>query len=136
MQVWLCVLLTLNGQRTARVGFSGHTGLAAPDLRSPEQSESFALPSYDGCRFDDAPSRAPFGAGSTKPSPQEPVEPVQFRLLDRTLQHAKLVAEDQDLKLQRRSSAEDRQRGGEQCRYHGGQRELTESAQPHCIRQI
>src|SRR5260370_28581087 len=43
------------------------TGLAAPDLPSPEQSESFAVPSYDGCRFDDAQSRGPFGPGSTKP---------------------------------------------------------------------
>jgi hypothetical protein len=60
--------------------------LAASDLPSPEQSESLAVPSDDGCRFDDAQSRAPFGLGSTKPSPQEPVEPVQFRLLDRTLQ--------------------------------------------------
>jgi len=39
-------------------------------------------------------------------APQEPVEPVQFWLLDRALHHAKLMAESQDLKLQRRSSAE------------------------------
>jgi hypothetical protein len=45
------------------------------------------------------------------------------------LQHAKLMAESQDLKLQCRSSAEDRQGGGEQCRYHGGQRQLAENAQ-------
>ena len=47
---------------------------------------------------------------STKPSPQEPVEPVQFRLLDRALHHAKLVVESQDLKPQRRSSSKSRQR--------------------------
>src|SRR5664279_1669677 len=90
--------------------------LAAANLPSPKQSKSLAVPSYDGSRFDDAKSRAPFGPGSTKPSPQEPVEPAQFWLLDRALHHAKLMAESQDLKLQRRSSAEDRHYGREQCR--------------------
>src|SRR4029077_18697126 len=32
-------------------------GLAAANLPGPEQSESFAVPSYDGCRFDDTQSR-------------------------------------------------------------------------------
>ena len=90
--------------------------LAAADFPGPEQSESFAVPSYDGCRFDDAQIRAPFGPGSTKPSPQAPVESIQLRLLHRTLQHAKLVAESDDLKLQRRPGSKNRQRGGEQCR--------------------
>ena len=103
--------------------------LAAANLPSPKQSKSLAVPSDDGSRFDDAKSRTPVGPGSTKPSPQEPVESIQFRLLHRTLQHAKLVAESQDLKLQCRSSAEDRQCGRKQCRYHGGRRELTENAQ-------
>src|SRR5450759_2866250 len=56
------------------------------------------------------------------PRPPRPTPP-------RGMQHAKLVAESQDLKLQCRSSAEDRQCGRKQCRYHGGRRELTENAQ-------
>jgi arylsulfatase A-like enzyme len=59
-----------------RISFDtgGRPVLAAADFPGPEQSESFAVPSYDGCRFDDAQSRAPFGPGSTKPSPQAPVQ--------------------------------------------------------------
>ena len=91
-------------------------GLAAADFPSPEQSKSLAVSRDDGIRFDDAQSRAPFGPGSTKPGPQAPVESIQLRLLHRTLQHAKLVAEGDDLKLQCRSSTKNRQRGGEQCR--------------------
>src|SRR6516225_3019785 len=73
--------------------------------------------------------RPPFGPGSTKPSPQAPVESIQLRLLHRTLQHAKLVAKSQDLKLQSGSSAKDRKRRGEQCRYHSGQRQLAKNVQ-------
>src|SRR5450759_1334185 len=91
-------------------------GLAAANLPSPKQSKSLAVPRYDGFRYDDAKSRVPFGPSPTKPSPKEPVEPVQSWLLDRALHHAKLMAESQDLKLQRRSSAEDRHYGREQCR--------------------
>ena len=100
-------------------GFLGHrwaAGLAAADFPSPEQSKSLAVPRDDGIRFDDAQSRAPFGPGSTKPSPQAPVESIELRLLHRALQYAKLVAEGDDLKLQRCPRLKNRQRGGEQCR--------------------
>src|SRR5665647_1322103 len=43
--------------------------LAAANLPSPKQSKSLAVPSYDGSRFDDAKSRAPFGRGPTKAKP-------------------------------------------------------------------
>src|SRR5450759_4597672 len=43
--------------------------LAAVNFPSPKQSKSRAVPSYDGSRFDDAKSRAPFVPDSTKPSP-------------------------------------------------------------------
>src|SRR4029077_10778395 len=53
-------------------------GLAAADFPGPEQSESFAVPCGDGCRFDDAQSRAPFGPDPTKPSPQAPIESIEL----------------------------------------------------------
>ncbi len=90
--------------------------LAAANLPSPKQSKSLPVPRDDGCRFDDAKSRTPFGPGSTKPSPQEPVEAIELRLLHRALQYAKLVAEGDDLQLQRRPGSKNSKRGGEQCR--------------------
>ena len=80
------------------------------DFPGSEKSESFAVPSDDGGRFDDAQIRAPFGPGSTKPSPQAPVESIQLRLLHRALQYAELMAEADDLKLQCRPSSKNRQR--------------------------
>src|ERR1035437_492442 len=70
----------------------GRAALAATNPSSPKQSKSVAAPSYDGFRFDDAESRAPFGPGPTKPSPQERVDPVKFRLLDRKRQRKPSVS--------------------------------------------
>src|SRR5262249_35597794 len=78
-------------------------GLPAADLPRPEQSESLAVPGNHGIRFYDAEGRAPRGPCSTKPGPQHPVEPIQFRLFHGALQNAKL-AKREDLKLQCRSS--------------------------------
>jgi hypothetical protein len=82
----------------------------------PSKSKTVGIPAVardDGIRFDDVQNRAPLGPGFTKPAPQAPVESIQLRLLHRTLQHAKLMAESPDLELQYRSSAKGRQRGGE-----------------------
>jgi hypothetical protein len=59
--------------------------------------------------------RAPRGPCSTKPGPQYAVEPVQFRLLHGALQHAKLMPKREDLKLQCRSSLENRLQRPKEC---------------------
>jgi hypothetical protein len=105
------------------------SGLPAADLPSPEQPVCFAVPGNHGIRFHDVECRAPRGPGSTKPRPQHPVEPVQFRFLHGALQNAQLMAKREDLKLQCRSSSEKRQRCGKQCRQHGRRTELSASAQ-------
>jgi hypothetical protein len=79
--------------------------------RNPLRCQAMMVPGLTMQRAERHSAEAP-----PKPSPQEPVEPVQSWLFDRALHHAKLVAESQDLKLQRRSSAEDRHYGREQCR--------------------
>lgn len=65
-----------------------------------------------------APSatRIPISLLRRATSPQEPVEPIQFRLLDRPLHDAKLMAEGQDLKPQCRSCSKNRPCGRGQCR--------------------
>src|SRR5260370_29526479 len=83
---------------------------AAANFPSPKQSKSFAVPRDDGFRFDDAQSRAPFGPGSTKPSPQAPVKSIQLRLLHRTLQHAKLASEGKELTRDCTLSSKNRRR--------------------------
>src|SRR5215469_8576685 len=105
------------------------SGSPAADLPSPEQAVSFAVPGNHCIRLYDPECRAPRGPCSTKPGPQRPVEPVQFRLLHGALQNAKLMAQRKDLKLQCRSSSEKRQRCGKQCQKHGRRTELTRSAQ-------
>jgi len=91
-------------------------GLAAADFPCPEQAESLAVPGNQGIRFYDAEGRAPRGPCSTKPGPEYPVESVQLRFLHGSLQHAKLMAKREDLKLQCSSSSENRQGRRKECR--------------------
>jgi hypothetical protein len=90
--------------------------LPAADLPCPKQAEPLAVPGNHGIRFYNAEGRAPRGQCSTKPGPQHPVEPSQFRPLHGSLQHAKLMTKRENLKLQCRSSSEKRQRRGKECR--------------------
>src|ERR1035441_4684889 len=91
-------------------------GPTVANLPSPKQSKSSAVPRYDGVGFDEAQCGPPAVPDSTKPGPQEPVEPIELRSLHRALQHAKLVAEGDDFKLQCRPRSKNRQHRREQCR--------------------
>ena len=84
-------------------------GLAAVSFSCPEDREPLAMPGEDSVRLDDAEGGAPFRPSSAKPSPQEPVERGQFRLLHRALQDAKLMAESEDLKLECGAAAKRRE---------------------------
>ncbi len=94
----------------------GAPGSSAADLPGTEQAEFLAMPGNHGSRFHDAEERAPFGPCSTKPSPQQPVAPVQPGLLHRTLQHTQLMAKGENLKLQCGPGSKRRQRRGKQGR--------------------
>src|SRR5665647_1609662 len=60
--------------------------------RNPLRCQAMTVPGLTMQRAERHSAEAP-----PKPSPQEPVEPVQSWLFDRALHHAKLVAESQDL---------------------------------------
>ena len=126
--------LTISGPRHPSTPAGGRFGRG--ELSKPKTVETLAAPRDDGVRFDDAQSRAPLVPGCTKPSPQEPVEPIELRSVHRALQYAKLVAEGDDLKLQCRSSSKSRHRGRKQRRQYGRRRELTRVGNFHFISQI
>jgi hypothetical protein len=97
--------------------------LTAANFPIPKQAKTSAVPRDDGFGIDDAQSRAPSVPNSTKPSPQEPVAPIEVRSLHRALQYAQLVAEGDDLKLQYRSRSKSRHGGRRQRRQYDRRRE-------------
>ena len=76
--------------------------------------QALAAKGTDSVRLDDAEGGAPFRPCSAKPSPQEPVERGQSRLLHRALQDAKLMAQSGDLKLECGAAAKRREKGREE----------------------
>src|SRR5215472_15304984 len=90
--------------------------LIMSDLPSPEQSKAFPLPADDGRRFDDKDAGLPVVPDRAQPSPQESIGRSQFRSFDGALQNAELVAENQDLELQRRTAPEGSENSGPESR--------------------
>src|SRR5215470_8693484 len=76
------------------------------DLPSPEQPKAFPVPADDGRGFDDKDAGLPVVPDCAQPSPQQSIGRSQFRSLDGALQNAELMAECEDLELQRRPAPE------------------------------
>ena len=83
------------------------------DLPSPEQLKAFPLPADDGRRFDDKDAGLPVVPDCAQPGPQQSIGRGQFRSFDGALQNAELVAENQDLELQRRTAPEGSEKRGQ-----------------------
>src|SRR2546427_196415 len=74
--------------------------LAMPDLPCPKKAKAFPVPSDHSLGLDDDECGAPFSPHSAQPSPEEPVEGCQLRLLHRTMQNAELVPERKVFQLE------------------------------------
>jgi hypothetical protein len=71
--------------------------------------KALAVPAEDRGSFDDEDPASPILPDGTEPSPQEPIRRHQFRALHRALENSDLMAQRENLKLQRRTTAK---RGG------------------------
>src|SRR5215472_15197129 len=80
--------------------------LTVSDLPSPEQPKAFAVPADDGRRLDDKDTGLPVVPDGAQPGPQQSIGRGQFRSFDGALQNAELMAECEDLELQRRPAPE------------------------------
>jgi hypothetical protein len=83
----------------------------------PEEAEALAVPADDGRYLDNEEARLPVTPDRAQPGPQQSIGRCQFRSLDGALQHAELMAESEDLHLERRTAPE----GGEKRGQEGGQ---------------
>src|SRR5713226_1188889 len=81
--------------------------LAMPDLPCPKKAKAFPVPSDHSLGLDDDECGAPFSPHSAQPSPEEPAEGCQLRLLHRTMQNAELVPERKVFQLEGGSGLED-----------------------------
>jgi len=81
---------------------------ATPDLPGPKKAKSFPVPSDHGFGLDDHECGAPVRPHSAQPSPEEPVEWGQLRLLHRAMQNAQLVPERKVFQLESGSGFKER----------------------------
>jgi len=86
------------------------------DLPSPEQPKAFPVPADDGRSFDDKEAGLPILPDCAQPSPQQSIGRSQFRSFDGALQNAELMAECQDLELQRGPAPEGSENGSPERR--------------------
>ena len=94
----------MKGQKPSKNDTGSNTskapGLAMPDLPCPKKAKAFPVPSDHGLGLDDDECGAPVSPHSAQPSPKEPVEWGQLRLLHRTMQNAELVPERKVFQLE------------------------------------
>ena len=88
--------------------------LTVSDLPGPKQAKAFSVPADDGRSFDDKDAELPAVPDGTQPGPQQPIRRRQFRSLDGALENAELMAEREDLKLQRRPAPEGSENRGQE----------------------
>ena len=108
-------ILTAHGpnQRSHLLRDSRAARLTVTDLPGPEQAKAFPVPANDGRGFDDTDAGLPVVPGRAQPSPQQSIRRGQFRSLDGALKNAELMAESEDLELQRRAAPEGSEKRGE-----------------------
>ena len=86
------------------------------DLPGPEQAKAFPVPANDGRGLDDKDAGLPIVPDGAQPGPQQAIRRGQFGSLDGALENAELMAESEDLKLQRRPAPEGIENGGQESR--------------------
>ena len=97
--------------------------LTVADLPGLEQTKAFPVPADDGRRFDDKDAGLPVVPDRAQPGPQQSIGRSQFRSLDGALQNAELMAECEDLELQRRPAPEGSENGSPDSRQKVFERE-------------
>src|SRR5215469_11433504 len=83
------------------------------DLPSPEQPKAFPVPADAGRGLDDKDAGLPIVPDCAQPSPQQSIGRSQFGSLDGALQNAELMAECEDLELQRCPAPEGGENGNQ-----------------------
>ena len=86
---------------TNLLGNPGSSRLTVPAFPGLKQSESLAMPSDDGFRFNNDESRSPHRPEAKEPDPEESVPRSKFWAIDRSFQDDDLVSESEDLGLER-----------------------------------
>ena len=82
----------------------------------PEQPKAFPMPADNGRRFDDKDAGLPVVPDGAQPGPQQSIGRGQFGSFDGALENAELMAESEDLKLQRRTAPEGGENSGRESR--------------------
>ena len=72
------------------------------------------MPADDGRGLDDQDAGLPVVPDGAQPSPQESIRRSQFRSLDGALENAELMAESEDLELERRPTPEGSEKRGQE----------------------
>ena len=80
--------------------------LTVLDLPGPEQAKTFPVPADDSRSLDDEDAGLPIVPDRAQPSPHQSISRGQFGSLDGALKNAELMAESENLKLQRRPAPE------------------------------
>ena len=99
------------------------------DLPGPEQPRAFPMPADDGRGFDDKDAGLPMVPDCAQPSPQQSIDRSQFRSFDGALQNAELMAECEDLELERRTAPEGSEKRGQKSGQYLPERESKEERQ-------
>ena len=74
------------------------------------------MPADDGRGLDDKDAGLPVVPDGAQPGPQQAIHRGQFGSFDGALENAELMAESEDLKLQRRPAPEGSENGGQESR--------------------
>jgi len=86
------------------LGTDGRPGLPWRTFQAQNRRKAIPVPADDGRSLDNADAGLPIVPDRTQPSPQESIRRGQLRSLDRALQNAELMAEREDLELERRTA--------------------------------
>ena len=100
-------------QRAHLLGNAGAARFTVSDLPVPKQAKAFAMPADDSRSLDDEDAGLPIVPDGAQPGPEESIRRGQFRSLDGALQNAQLMAEREDLELQRRTAPEGSEKRGQ-----------------------
>jgi hypothetical protein len=97
--------------QSSHVGrYTGPSG-AASTLPGPEQAKATTMPADDGLRFDDVQGRGPVAPRPREPRPERTVCRRQSETwTPRSVDHGELMAECQDLEVQRRARSSEESR--------------------------
>src|SRR5215469_7720732 len=101
-------------QRAHLLRYGRPARLTVADLPGPEQTKAFAVPADDGRGSDHKEAGLPVVPDRAQPGPQPPIRRCQFGSLDGTLQNGELMAESEDLQLERRAAPEGSENRGQE----------------------